>query len=229
MRVRHQRPDVNAKVKQYYLDHKTKINEQSRRRWAVNKERYGAVAKIWREDNREALLIYFRDRGASHRALTDELKSCPCLDCGSTFPPFSMEFDHVQGEKRHALGKMANHSREAVEVELAKCELVCCVCHRIRTDERRATSPNPKVRAFHEWLQPLKDRPCLDCGQNFPSVAMDFDHVRGEKTSGISQMWSWGRDRVLEEIAKCDLVCANCHRVRTQNRRSLNDDVETAA
>ncbi len=229
MRTRHQRPDVNAEKKQYYRDHKTHINEQSRQRWAVNKERYGLAAKAWREANREQLLAYFRDRGEAHRTLTDSLKSCPCLDYGRSFPPFVMEFDHVQGEKRFALGAMSNHSQEAIAAELAKCELVCCVCHRIRTAARRTESDNPKVLAFHEWLQPLKDQPCLDCDGVYPSVSMDFDHVRGEKVSGISQMWSWGRDRVLEEIAKCELVCANCHRVRTQTRRSKNEDVEVAA
>jgi hypothetical protein len=140
-----------------------------------------------------------------------------------------MEFDHVEGDKRFALGKMSNHSREAIEAELAKCELVCCICHRIRTDQRRAASLNPKVLLFREWLKSFKDKPCLDCGQSFTSVAMDFDHVRGEKISGISQMWSWRRDKVLMEITKCELVCANCHRVRTQGRRSQNEDVETAA
>jgi hypothetical protein len=50
-------------------------------------------------------------------------------------------------------------------------------------------------------------------------AAMDFDHVQGSKVTGIAQMWSWGRARVIEEINKCALVCANCHRERTQARR----------
>jgi hypothetical protein len=229
MRTRHQRPDVNAKVRGYYQAHKTKINTQSRQRWAKNKERYRLAAKVWRETHREALLAYFRDRGEAHRSLTDSLKSCPCLDCGRLFPPFVMEFDHVQGIKRFALGKMANHSQEAVEAELSKCELVCCVCHRIRTDGRREPSGNQRLISFREWTASMKEQPCLDCESSFPSVAMDFDHVRGEKVADISDMWSWGRDRVLEEITKCELVCANCHRVRTQTRRSENENVESAA
>lgn len=56
---------------------------------------------------------------------------------------------------------------------------------------------------------------CRDCHRGFPPEAMDFDHVRGTKVAGITQMWSWGRARVLAEIAKCELICANCHRERT--------------
>ncbi len=51
---------------------------------------------------------------------------------------------------------------------------------------------------------------------------MDFDHVRGEKLFGIVEARgsaiAW--QTVLNEIAKCDLVCANCHRMRTYIRRA---------
>ena len=56
---------------------------------------------------------------------------------------------------------------------------------------------------------------CVDCGYNEHPVALDFDHVRGEKeftiSDGLHRPW---RD-VLKEVNKCDVVCSNCHRVRT--------------
>lgn len=63
----------------------------------------------------------------------------------------------------------------------------------------------------------LKQSPCLDCGERFPSVCMDFDHVRGEKRIGIAKMvvQTFSVENLLEEIAKCELVCSNCHRIRT--------------
>ncbi len=69
------------------------------------------------------------------------------------------------------------------------------------------------------WLNTQKDHPCLDCGGRFPPCAMDFDHVRGNKSWTIGQLFNAKESRVLEEISKCDLVCANCHRIRTHNRR----------
>jgi len=65
-----------------------------------------------------------------------------------------------------------------------------------------------------------KDRPCLDCHGVFPSVAMDFDHVRGVKLFNLSGSGSkYPLSEVLAEIEKCEVVCANCHRVRTAVRR----------
>ena len=84
-------------------------------------------------------------------------------------------------------------------------------------DHRRWKVRRAKDR---ERLDKLKDAPCMDCGHKFPPECMDFDHVRGEKlfeinTSGIGHTQA----TVLKEIAKCDLVCANCHRIRTAEQR----------
>lgn len=66
-----------------------------------------------------------------------------------------------------------------------------------------------------------REGPCCDCGQFFPFVACyEFDHCRGEKKFCLSQVEiakkSW--PDVMDELSKCDLVCATCHRVRTQLR-----------
>ncbi len=73
-----------------------------------------------------------------------------------------------------------------------------------------------KRRSF---LNELKTKPCMDCGNSFPPECMDFDHVRGTKNLGIYQMYTRAMPLLMEEIAKCDLVCANCHRVRTMSRK----------
>jgi len=70
-----------------------------------------------------------------------------------------------------------------------------------------------------EKLAVLKAGPCGDCDGHFPPVAMDFDHVCGEKVHTVSWLLrnsTW--EAVIAEVAKCDLVCANCHRIRTANR-----------
>lgn len=75
---------------------------------------------------------------------------------------------------------------------------------------------------LNEWYRTLKDgRPCSDCGGVFHYSAMEWDHRPGvAKFSELSSIITKtnSRRRVLEEIAKCDLVCANCHAVRTFNR-----------
>ena len=47
---------------------------------------------------------------------------------------------------------------------------------------------------------------------------MDFDHIRGKKLHNVAWLVNVSERRLLEEIAKCDLVCANCHRIRTARR-----------
>jgi hypothetical protein len=71
-----------------------------------------------------------------------------------------------------------------------------------------------------QWRETVireKSRPCADCGKSFPHYVMDFDHVRGEKLFSVSagRREGFGLDRLMEEIAKCEVVCANCHRERT--------------
>lgn len=70
-------------------------------------------------------------------------------------------------------------------------------------------------------IEDHKRQPCMDCGGEFPPVAMDFDHVRGVKSAGLSWLATHtvSVERIMAELAKCDLVCANCHRIRTQSRR----------
>lgn len=71
-------------------------------------------------------------------------------------------------------------------------------------------------------INEIKDKPCMDCGNRYPACAMDFDHRPGViKLGNLSRISNlgWSPDRILAEIEKCDLVCANCHRVRTASRR----------
>ncbi len=63
----------------------------------------------------------------------------------------------------------------------------------------------------------LDKHPCIDCGENDP-VVLEFDHrVPADKFKSVSTMisghYSWRR--VLDEIQKCDIRCANCHRRKT--------------
>jgi hypothetical protein len=210
-----------AARRSHYESNKRSLTAQNRARWAEKKNVYKVAGDAWRAEHRDDLLVDQKRRGSEHRAFIDALKAgIPCLDCGEVLPPYCMEYDHVRGEKRFALGKMANHRREAVLEEIAKCELVCCACHRVRTQTRKGASRIPRLQAFREWLNSLKAHPCTDCGRVRQSVAMDFDHIDDDKVAGIAQMWSWSRVRVIAEIAKCELVCCICHRIRTQTRMS---------
>lgn len=84
---------------------------------------------------------------------------------------------------------------------------------------RQKTSSQGQVR--RRLLAEAKAQPCVDCGGRFGPECMDFDHVRGAKEFNVSSAFLWMRlDRLYGELAKCDLVCANCHRTRSVKRGS---------
>ena len=65
-----------------------------------------------------------------------------------------------------------------------------------------------------------KARPCADCGILYPYYVMDFDHRDGAtKSFSLHSVHRVTKRAIMQEIAKCDVVCANCHRERTHQRR----------
>lgn len=64
----------------------------------------------------------------------------------------------------------------------------------------------------------LLDHPCVDCGEPEP-LFLDFDHLR-DKEAGVSYLANSPSSiqRLKDEIAKCEVVCVRCHRLRTAKR-----------
>ena len=81
----------------------------------------------------------------------------------------------------------------------------------VRNEQRRA-----KVRRI---IRKAKDRPCADCGRRYPVFVMDFDHRSGTRKlfniGAVALAGRYDEPSLGEEIRKCDVVCANCHRMRT--------------
>jgi hypothetical protein len=71
-----------------------------------------------------------------------------------------------------------------------------------------------------EWVNRYKvEKGCVDCGYNQSPVALDLDHL-GDKYKNVSDMiqTGYGLARIMKEVAKCEVRCANCHRIVTQQR-----------
>ena len=86
--------------------------------------------------------------------------------------------------------------------------------HKVRDNKNRKVQHNQK-----KLLEYLSLHGCIDCGNEDKRI-LEFDHIRMDKTRNIGilvhQGYAW--ERVLEEIAKCEVVCPNCHRLRTYER-----------
>lgn len=88
----------------------------------------------------------------------------------------------------------------------------------ITKNRRNKNRQRKRLRAI---LWDVKQRPCQDCGGSFHPWVMELDHRDGStKTAAVADLASKGCTdaRLLEEIEKCDVVCANCHRMRTYRR-----------
>lgn len=94
-------------------------------------------------------------------------------------------------------------------------------------DERRKTSnrrTNKKDDVSYAnkslYIKEQKNKPCMDCGISYPYYVMDFDHRNPlEKSGNLARMGASSIEEIIAEIAKCDLVCANCHRERTYGKK----------
>jgi hypothetical protein len=88
----------------------------------------------------------------------------------------------------------------------------------IAKNRRNKNRQRKRLRAI---LLEIKRRPCQDCGGTFHPWVMELDHRDGAiKEAAVANLVSKGCTdaRLLEEIEKCDVVCANCHRMRTYLR-----------
>ena len=79
-------------------------------------------------------------------------------------------------------------------------------------------------KARREYLVECKSVPCMDCGVSYPHYVMDFDHRNPKEkhfvlAEAADNNVSW--ERIKVEISKCDVVCSNCHRIRTHKQRII--------
>jgi hypothetical protein len=187
--------------------------------------------------NREREIERVSERQASTVTFLRDLRVAPCADCGLRYAPYQMDFDHRESTRksfRLTAGAAMLKSRAALLEEVGKCDIVCANCHRVRTWLRQAGrtaiggSSKYLERKRAMWrnqaglLDRLRHVPCTDCGRCFRACTMDFDHRDpAEKRYTVTRMIGRaGTARILAEVAKCDIVCANCHRLRTFDRRT---------
>jgi len=97
-----------------------------------------------------------------------------------------------------------------------------------KRNKRSYLDRNARALARHrEFMRRAKSRPCADCGIQYPYYVMDFDHRDGAtKSFMLSDITRATSKSLLQEIEKCDVVCANCHRERTQQRWLAGSKVE---
>ena len=137
---------------------------------------------------------------------SDTSQSKTCTQCGATKPVTEFNFKRRVDNLRHPY---------------------CRDCGKLLTrshyKRRKRLYLDRNLRAYAERraiVVKAKSRPCADCGVQYPYYVMDLDHREGvEKKFSLHSVQYATKAAILREIEKCDVVCANCHRERTQRRR----------
>ena len=162
------------------------------------------------------------------KAVWEEWKAMhKCLSCGCNDPRI-LEADHTH-DKVHACSDYnywANHGGvEALKHELTKCVPLCRGCHRVKTKNERGKQSTQCFVDRHKIIddEKLRRGACLVCKRvvtKYTTCAFDFDHVDpSQKVISVSNLVykskTYFNDHFHTEAQKCNLLCANCHHVKT--------------
>lgn len=208
--------------KQYSERNRDLLRRKSRDHYCNNKHNYTVRQKRMRHDRGEWLLNFKRNLS--------------CVRCGETHPR-CLDFHHRDPENKLGLvSRMVKcNSLEKVIAEISKCDVLCANCHRklhvpklkseidgdfsgeypygTREYYRSKLFWIRKKRA--RWFWELKSTLfCVRCGMAEPSC-LDFHHKNpDDKSSAVSVLVNQAASekRIIDEIAKCSVLCTNCHR-----------------
>ena len=140
-----------------------------------------------------------------------------CVRCGQDKPldEFPKRRDRAGGAGRKSSCKSCWNEYNARSKRAGQ---PAQVRHRKRDRASEKVQRERKSDILRRLVVEAKSRPCVDCGVSYPAYVMDLDHRPGEaKLFNLSEVRRglWDAEQVASEIAKCDVVCANCHRERT--------------
>ena len=141
-----------------------------------------------------------------------------------------IEADHPKEFKKvHACGRYhwwsCNGGVEALKAELLKCKALCRFCHALKSQAERQKWKRPDIIAKREIInaEKLKRGACLTCEKKVTletACAFDFDHRNPEtKRMRVAKMvlksWDYFNAHCRNEIQMCQLLCTNCHKIKT--------------
>ena len=166
------------------------------------------------------------------------LKTQQCVDCGEK-NWMVLENDHGHHEKStnihgNSIRTLSKNSTPLKIInELSKCEVVCILCHRIRTHRRWQNQPKKTYAAVRMDQYKTSRRKIVNQIKNTigscscchlaitpeSEYLFDWDHLHPEtKIDSISNMvkGSYTLEEITHEIGKCQLLCCKCHRIKNR-------------
>jgi hypothetical protein len=142
-----------------------------------------------------------------------------CVDCGYARCLATLEFHHRDATTKEFGVANFGGSLERLLTEIAKCDLLCANCHRKRHAREEASLVDMKPAAISRRRSKVRavdwfGGACYGCDLAFPLQVFEFHHWDahdkefGIATGGLDRAW----DKIVAELEKCVMLCANCHR-----------------
>lgn len=143
---------------------------------------------------------------------------CKCNKCKRKKEPEDFSFKDKKNGRRAKVCKACNKKYRKKYYHANKEKSI---------RHSKITTDNLRIRNKQFVWDYLKENPCVDCDESDP-IVLEFDHREGEKKiKDISRMvnQSFSLEKIKEEIKKCDVRCANCHRKKTCQRGNFYKDI----
>ena len=132
-----------------------------------------------------------------------------CVHCKQMKPIEAFNFKNLEKQKRQS------YCRECTK-QMLRDHYIAHTSYYLKKAHLRNERIRKEIRTFI-WKY-LSEHACVDCGNSNP-VVLEFDHI-DEKRDNISNLIkSATLHQVIIEIAKCEVRCANCHRIVTAKRQ----------
>jgi len=149
-----------------------------------------------------------------------------CKICSSEIPNRLLIDGHLRvlTSRRYCLecSPYGYHNTRKLDVP-KKDSNACVVCDKqIPLRRRRCGACNTKIRRVRNKLAAIHmlGGKCARCGWKDNFSALEFHHVNGKKDFTIGQVANKSWDSIVDELKKCIILCANCHRVEHSDRDS---------
>ena len=149
-----------------------------------------------------------------------------CVGCGYDTTNAALEFHHRDAGSKEFQISYGGVSRARLWAEAEKCDLLCANCHRVRHMTVPANDEPRTVELRRERKRQAVvalGGSCEGCDRDFPARLFEFHHVDARtkefaiSADGILRSW----EKTEAELAKCVLLCANCHRETHAGLRSF--------
>jgi len=187
------------------------------------------LAELRRKKRNAKTYRYQKKARARLRAELLESRGNACEDCGYYRAAAALEFHHRDPRSKDFTLSSASTKPARIWAEASKCDLICANCHRRRHLAVQVPNEDPVVRSRRETKRravALLGGQCVGCGGTFPEPLFEFHHLDARTKEfaishdGITRRWK----KIEAELAKCVLLCANCHRETHAGLRTFTTD-----